>query len=93
MTTSSEEFELQWELEVLEQIRGLPRDLQLSIVHRCGELCRDPRPRESEKLEASYQISFRGVLIGYWIDDANHLVIIVRVALDPARVLSHDSDE
>jgi hypothetical protein len=83
MTNSSHGFELQWELEVLEQIRGLPRELQLPVVRRCGELCENPRPLDFEKLEVSYRISFEGVLIWYWTNDANRIVIIVRVALDP----------
>ena len=85
MTSNTDAYEFEWELEVLEQIRALPRELQRSVVRRCGELREDARPPGFEKLEASYRIPFNSVLIWYWVDDANRLVIVVRVALDPAR--------
>ena len=82
MTSSSRDYELQWELEVLDQIRALPRELQRSVIRRCAELSGDPRPINVEKLEVSYRMAFDRVLVWYWVDDANGLIVIVRVALD-----------
>lgn len=78
-------YELGYEPQVLHQIAALPRELQRPLVHRLGELAVDPRPKGVEKLDedGGYRLVWRSIRITYWLDDANSIIHVVRVAPEP----------
>jgi len=76
-------YEVELEPWVRDQILNLPRHLQRAIVSLLARLGEEPRPRGFEKLESdAVRIVGAGCRITFWIDDANRIVTVTRVAAE-----------
>lgn len=78
------DYELEYPLiQAREDFEALPREHHLRAAEILTSLRDQPRPPGVEKLEGGYRLIRRGIRIVYDVDDANRLILVARVALDP----------
>jgi mRNA interferase RelE/StbE len=66
---------------LVRQMRGIPQHDQARILEKIEALATDPRPVGCEKLTGAegWRIRVGDYRVVYWIDDAEHVVVITRV--------------
>lgn len=71
-------------LQAREDFEAIPRELHLRAARVLESLRDEPRPKGAEKLEGAYRLIRRGIRIVYDVDDANRIILVARVSVDPA---------